>query len=44
MYRPIKVALTCRLDTDVVAWLKQGGKGYQTRPNSILRQLMTRAQ
>jgi uncharacterized protein (DUF4415 family) len=29
-----------RLDADVVAWLKQRGKGYQTRVNSILRQQM----
>jgi uncharacterized protein (DUF4415 family) len=43
MYRPVKVALTCRLDADIVAWLKQGGKGYQTRLNAILRQVMTRA-
>jgi len=43
MYRPIKVALTCRLDADIVAWLKQEGKGYQTRLNSILRQVMTHA-
>jgi len=41
MYKPIKVALTCRLDADIVAWLKQDGKGYQTRLNSILRQVMT---
>jgi uncharacterized protein (DUF4415 family) len=44
MYRPVKVALTCRLDADIVAWLKQGGKGYQTRLNSILRQVMAHAQ
>jgi uncharacterized protein (DUF4415 family) len=43
MYRPVKVALTCRLDADIVAWLKQGGKGYQTRLNSILRQIMARS-
>jgi uncharacterized protein (DUF4415 family) len=43
MYRPVKVTLTCRLDADIVAWLKQGGKGYQTRLNSILRKLMTKA-
>jgi uncharacterized protein (DUF4415 family) len=40
MYKPVKVALTCRLDADIVAWLKQGGKGYQTRLNAILRQVM----
>ena len=44
MYRPVKVDLTCRLDADIVAWLKQGGKGYQTRLNAILRQAMTNAQ
>jgi uncharacterized protein (DUF4415 family) len=44
MYRPVKVTLTCRLDADIVAWLKQGGKGYQTRLNSILRQVMAHAQ
>jgi len=43
LYKPIKVAVTCKLDADVVAWLKQGGKGYQTRLNSILRQVMTHA-
>jgi len=44
MYKPVKVALTCRLDADIVAWLKQDGKGYQTRLNSILRQVMAQAQ
>jgi uncharacterized protein (DUF4415 family) len=40
MFKPVKVAVTCKLDADVVAWLKQGGKGYQTRMNSILREAM----
>ena len=35
-----KVRLTVRLDADVVARLKQGGRGYQTRINSILRAAM----
>jgi len=39
-YRPVKQAVSMRLDADVVAWLKQRGKGYQTRANSILRQRM----
>lgn len=43
LYKPIKVAVTCKLDADVLAWLKQGGKGYQTRLNSILRQVMAHA-
>jgi uncharacterized protein (DUF4415 family) len=44
MYRPVKVTLSCRLDADIVAWLKQEGKGYQTRLNAILRQAMLNAQ
>jgi uncharacterized protein (DUF4415 family) len=39
-YRPIKQAVSMRLDADVIAWLKKRGKGYQTRVNSILRQTM----
>jgi len=40
MFKPVKVSVTCKLDADVVAWLKQGGKGYQTRMNAILRGAM----
>lgn len=39
-YRPLKQAVSMRLDADVIAWLKKQGKGYQTRANSILRQRM----
>jgi uncharacterized protein (DUF4415 family) len=39
-YRPVKETVTIRLDADVLDWLKQGGKGYQTRVNSILRAVM----
>jgi len=39
-YRPVKQAVSMRLDADVIAWLKKRGKGYQTRANSILRQSM----
>ena len=39
-YRPVKQAVSMRLDADVVGWLKKRGKGYQTRVNSILRQTM----
>lgn len=39
-YRPLKQAVSMRLDADVIAWLKKRGKGYQTRANSILRQRM----
>jgi uncharacterized protein (DUF4415 family) len=41
-YRPIKRAVSMRLDADVIAWLKKPGKGYQTRANEILRQRMLR--
>jgi uncharacterized protein (DUF4415 family) len=40
MFKPVKVAVTCKLDADIVAWLKQEGKGYQTRMNTILREAM----
>ena len=39
-FRPVKEAVTVRLDTDVVHWLKRDGKGYQTRLNAILRREM----
>ena len=39
-YRPVKQQLTVRLDADVVAWLRQEGKGYQTRLNQVLREAM----
>lgn len=40
-YRPIKTAVSVRLDNDVLDWLKSQGPGYQTRINSILREKMT---
>jgi len=42
-YKPIKVATTVRVDYDVLVWLKQQGKGYQTRLNAILRNAMLQA-
>jgi uncharacterized protein (DUF4415 family) len=39
-YRPVKAQVTTKLDADVIAWLKSGGKGYQTRMNAILRRAM----
>ena len=39
-YRPVKQAVSMRLDADVIAWLKKQGKGYQTRANRILRERM----
>lgn len=42
-YRPVKKQITVRLDADVLAWLKAGGKGYQSRMNAILRRAMLNA-
>jgi uncharacterized protein (DUF4415 family) len=40
LYRPIKKPVTLRLDADVIAWFKKSGRGYQTRINRALRNLM----
>ena len=42
-YRPTKTSTTVRVDSDVLAWLKGQGKGYQTRINAILRKAMIRS-
>lgn len=39
-YKPIKTATTVRIDSDVLAWLRAQGKGYQSRINAILRREM----
>ena len=39
-YRPVKEAVSLRLDADVLAWLKKDGAGYQTRANRVLRERM----
>jgi uncharacterized protein (DUF4415 family) len=39
-YRPVKQAVSMRLDSDVIAWLRKAGSGYQTRANRILRERM----
>jgi uncharacterized protein (DUF4415 family) len=39
-YKPTKTSTTLRIDSDVLAWLKGQGKGYQSRINSILRREM----
>jgi uncharacterized protein (DUF4415 family) len=43
MYRPIKKPVTMRLDADVIAWLKEDGRGYQTKANALLRKEMIRS-
>ena len=42
-YRPRKKSLTIRIDADVLAWLRGQGKGYQTRINALLREVMGRS-
>lgn len=39
-YRPVKKQVTVRLDSDVIAWLRRKGAGYQTRMNALLRSAM----
>lgn len=39
-YRPVKKPVTMRLDSDIIAWLKSGGRGYQTKANGLLRHAM----
>ncbi len=36
----MKQIVTIRLDVDTLAWFKDGGPGYQTRINQILRDHM----
>ena len=40
-YRPLKTAVSVRIDNDVLAWLKSKGEGHLTRINEILRQTMS---
>ena len=37
---PAKQSVTIRIDTDVLAWFKEQGKGYQSRINKLLRVYM----
>jgi uncharacterized protein (DUF4415 family) len=39
-YKPIKRTVNVRLDADIIEWLQSSGKGYQTRMNAILRDVM----
>ncbi len=43
LYKPTKTHASVRIDSDVLAWLKSQGKGYQTRLNAILREAMIRS-
>ena len=42
-YKPVKVSVSVRIDSDIIAWLKSQGKGYQTRLNTILREAMLKS-
>jgi uncharacterized protein (DUF4415 family) len=42
-YKPTKTHASVRIDSDVLAWLKSQGRGYQTRMNAILREAMIRS-
>ncbi len=41
---PVKMAISMRIDTDVLDWFKDQGPGYQTRMNAVLRLYMERMQ
>lgn len=41
VYPAAKKAVSIRLDEDVIDFFKQGGPGYQTRMNAVLRHFMT---
>jgi uncharacterized protein (DUF4415 family) len=43
-YKPTKTSTTVRIDSDVLAWLRAQGKGYQSRINAILRRKMLESQ
>jgi uncharacterized protein (DUF4415 family) len=40
-YRPLKTQISCRIDNEVLDWLKSHGKGHLSRINEILRDRMT---
>lgn len=39
-----KTQLTLRLDSDLIAWYKQQGRGWQTQMNALLRAYMEESQ
>lgn len=40
MYVPRKKMVSLRIDEDILVVLKRDGKGYQTRINNILREVL----
>ena len=43
-YRPIKKAVSLRLDADVLAWFKARSEKYQSKINQVLREYMNKNQ
>lgn len=43
-YRPVKKAISLRLDADVLAWFKARSEKYQSKINEVLRDYMRRHQ
>jgi uncharacterized protein (DUF4415 family) len=41
-YRPVKKAISLRVDADVLAWFRSLGDKYQSRMNEALREYMRR--
>lgn len=41
-YRPVKKAISLRLDADVLAWFKAHSERYQSKINEVLREYMRR--
>jgi uncharacterized protein (DUF4415 family) len=39
-YRPVKEAISIRVDANVVAWFRAQGEKYQSRMNEALREYM----
>ena len=40
LFKPYKQQITLRIDSDVIAWARRDGAGYQSRINSALRKAM----
>lgn len=41
LFKPYKQQITLRLDSDIIAWARKSGSGYQSRINAALRQVMS---
>jgi len=40
LFKPYKQQITLRIDSDVIAWARRDGAGYQSRINAALRKVM----